>query len=90
MFLLLYLFIGFIVFFFMWKKYEEKFKVKIAPRPGSSYPDNSWMETQEFWIMLLVPLFWPLSLPGLFIWRILEIIYTNQNKNKKEDGETIR
>ena len=86
--LLLHLFIGFIVFFFMWKKHEKEFKRKTTPKAGYSYADKAWMETKEFWLMLLVPLFWPLSLPGLLIWRILEIIYTNLNK-KEKDGESI-
>lgn len=59
--LLLHLFIGFIVFFFMWKKHEKEFKRKTTPKAGYSYADKAWMETKEFWLMLLVPLFWPFN-----------------------------
>jgi hypothetical protein len=72
---IIYVFIAFIVFFFTYKKYIEDLRDSMSPY-------SILLEHKEFWIIVLVPLFWVLSLPMIIMWKILEKIYNKLNKNK--------
>lgn len=77
-----YFIIGFIIFFFMYKKYYPTLK----KRSKSTY--DPWVEFKEFWIMLLVPIFWIFAIPLYFFWLFLDYIYERYiNKNKTGDAE---
>tara|TARA_R110002096_G_scaffold83679_1_gene193845 strand:- start:121 stop:417 length:297 start_codon:yes stop_codon:yes gene_type:complete len=76
----IYLLIGFVIFFFTWKKLKDEFQLKLQDRPCpvKEYRTISalpWVETKEFWILLLLPTLWPIVIPILIMWRLLDLIY---------------
>lgn len=64
---LFYWFIAFVVFFFTYKLNIGKHKNYMN---SHSYADN--VDSKYFWFMVLVPIFWVVSLPALLIWWALE------------------
>lgn len=77
-----YCLVAFIIFFFMYKKYWSI----IQERMRNDYLAN-WMDFKEFWIMVLVPLFWLFAIPLYFLWLGLEKIYAKFFENKTGDAE---
>ena len=76
---LLYLLVAFVVFFFMYKKFWDKVENR------KKY--SAWIDVPQFWAIVLVPLFWPLSLPGYLLWQLLEKLYINLNQENSEKDE---
>ena len=68
----IYLLIGFVIFFFMYKKYWH-----VMLERKKTY--DAWPEYKEFWIVALTSVFWPLTLPGYIIWQLLEKLYNKFN-----------
>ncbi len=66
---LIYMTIAFVVFFFCWKKYSYSF-----------LDTSSWVEYTDFWRCVFAPLFWPISIPVIVLWKILNKIYKKFNK----------
>ena len=78
-----YCLVAFIIFFFMYKKYwpivNEKTKRDYLAQ---------WVDFKEFWIMVLVPIFWIFAIPLYFFWLFLDYIYERYiNKNKTGEAE---
>lgn len=67
---ILYSLVAFIVFFFTYKTYYPKAE-KWAEE--SRYRDIS--ESKYFWMAILIPPFWIITIPMLVLWKILETIY---------------
>lgn len=75
--------VAFVIFFFLHKKYMsgimEKSKKKYL---------TQWADQKEFWIMVLVPIFWMFVIPLYFFWLFLDYIYERYiNKNKTGEAE---
>lgn len=69
----IYLVVGFIMMFFLRKKYWPIFlNRKKGYDPNIAYA--------EFWIVYGLPLIWPVSLPLYFLWFVLEAIYNYKKK----------
>jgi hypothetical protein len=78
-----YCLVGFVIFFFMYKKYWPIIQEKMR----KDYLAN-WMDFKEFWIMVLVPTFWLFAIPLYFFWLFLDYIYERYiNKNKTGEAE---
>ncbi len=71
-----YFVIAFTLFFLSYKKYLPILKKKKGEDTYSLIVDF-----KEFWFMILIPLFWVVGIPGLFIWRLFERLY------KKHSGK---
>jgi hypothetical protein len=65
---IVYIVVGFIMMFFLRKKYLPSLLEKKGRYSYSS-------EFSEFWIIYGLPLIWPISLPLYFLWFVLEVIY---------------
>lgn len=65
-----YFIIAFIVFFIVYKLKIGEFKAENEGR----YP-NLWVERSSFWVMVIVPLFWIVSIPLIVSWKVLDRIY---------------
>jgi len=72
-----YLIIAFVVFFFTYQKLKDSFNEK------AGY--NVWIETKEFWIMLLIPLTWIVAFPLIILWKVLEMINNKITKQEKQE-----
>lgn len=60
-------FVGaFLVCFFSWKKWGEEFN------DYGNY--DVWVERKEFWYILLCTLFYPIAIPSIIAWYVLERI----------------
>lgn len=79
---LIYLFITIIITFFTWKYYEPIILQEIEE---SDRYNKEMTDQYSFWIMIIVILFWPIVLPIVAIWELLDIIYNKFNKNKNEE-----
>ena len=78
-----YCLVAFVIFFFMYKKYWPI----IQEKTRKDYLAN-WVDFKEFWIMVLVPLFWVIAIPLYFFWLFLDYIYERYiNKNKTGEVE---
>lgn len=66
MFFFIWLFVAFTGVFFMWKKHGEAFKKKVLPENGSYY--GLWLEEKEFYLIFIIPITWPIGLPGYLMW----------------------
>jgi len=66
---IIYFLIGFIVFFFMYKKHSYALSKSVL-----------WVECIEGWLVVLTALFWPVAIPMILMWRFLEWIYKKVNK----------
>lgn len=67
-----YLFVAFIVFFFMWKKYA-------LPEIKEKSHYDAWFEILGFHKAVWGSIFWIVAMPMLFIWKILEKLTNNKN-----------
>lgn len=65
---IVYFIVAFVSFFFMHKKYVPIIRENIGPY-------DEMFEYKEFWYIVLVPLFWPIALPMVGFWMLLEKIY---------------
>lgn len=80
---LIWLFVAFCLFFLTfksnWSKLQEKMK-----QPIKHSTDNVYLQFKEGWLIFMLPLFWPIGLPGYLMWQLLELIYNKFNKNKQK------
>ena len=65
-----YYVIAFVLFFLSYKKYLPILKKK---KEDDTY--SMILDFKEFWFMILIPLFWIVAIPGMFIWRFFERLY---------------
>ncbi len=79
-----YVFIMVVVFFFFKKALWQNVKDWAANKSS-----NVWIESHYFWLIVLATAFWPLSLPIIALWALLEYAYNKFNKPKdsKESEE---
>ena len=78
-----YLFVGFVVFFLCYKKYMPQ--IEKRQRQANFHGSLDVMvDFREFWFMVLIPGFWPLTLPGIFLWKQLEKIYIKYDNKYDE------
>jgi len=71
---ILYLLVSFIVFFICNKK--------LYPIIVEKQEKDGWLkkvEIKEFWLMIIIPIFWIVALPVLGLWELLETIYNKFN-----------
>jgi hypothetical protein len=66
--MVVYLIIQFLVVYFCIKKWSPEMLRKITYERTFS----AWVETKEFWYIALTILFWPVVIPSMFIWKILD------------------
>lgn len=73
--------IGFIVFFFQYKKNWKKLASYNKEKRWSER--TSHLEHAEGWRIYIYPLFWEITIPLSILWKLLEIIYNKTNKNNQ-------
>jgi hypothetical protein len=78
---ILYFLVTFVIFFFMYKKYWP-----LINRKMKIHGYYNWIDCSEFWIMIIIPLFWVISLPLYFLWLFLDYIYERYIVNKDKTG----
>lgn len=61
--------------FFCWKKWGD-----IILKKSKNY--DPWVETTEFWKIVAITLFYPITFPIYALWQTLELIYNKYNKQK--------
>lgn len=62
-----YFVIGFVVLFFTYKILNPK----LIEKKGNYY---SPIEHKEYWMIVFIPFFWPITIPAIIGWRLLERI----------------
>lgn len=79
--MIIYLIITFLVTYFAIKKWSDEMLKKVKT---SKY--REWADTPEFWYIVLTIVFWPVVVPGYFLWKLMDKI---TNKIKKKDEESL-
>jgi hypothetical protein len=72
-----YFLVGVIIFFFLWKKYSTIYY-------SLKYKDD-WIEHSSFYKCFIIPLLWPIALPTVVLWKILNSLYNKLNKSTKSN-----
>jgi len=73
---ILYLIGAVVSCFFAWKKYSKKMLESLGRY-------ETWGEKIEFWQITSITLFYPVAIPIMIFWSILEIAYNKFNNNLK-------
>lgn len=74
---IIYILIAFVVHFYMYKKHWSSLREKME-----DYHNDCWLDTREGWFICIIPLFWIVAMPALFMWYVMEIIYSKLNNKK--------
>lgn len=69
----LYLIGAVIACFFSWKKYGKRMQDSLG-----SY--DSWFEKTLFWVIAAITFCYPVAIPIMLLWRLLEIISNKLSK----------
>lgn len=77
--MVIYLICQFLVIYFSVKKWLSV----ILYRVDNENRIDAWVETKEFWFMLLTILFWTVIIPSTICWLILDRITKNIYNNKQ-------
>lgn len=75
----LYLIMQFLVIYFSVKVWGSKMIEKVE----KSRYNNTWIEQREFWIIILVSLFWVIVIPSIIAWRFLDKLTNKFLTNNK-------
>lgn len=77
--IIIYLIITFLVTYFAINKWKDAMFKRLGKY-------GSWADTPEFWYMAAMIIFWPVTVPGYFLWKLMDKI---TNKTKKKDEESL-
>lgn len=98
-----YIILTIIIGFFIYKSKENQFEIEgygedYNWNPSKSQYENvkvknynDWVSRPIFWYITTMTLFWPITIPGLVLLKVLTLIYNKLNINKfkifKKDEE---